>query len=32
MSSEAEAWTPPAEGSPCWVEIPARDVEKLKVG
>ncbi|OAP55782.1 hypothetical protein AYL99_09934 [Fonsecaea erecta] len=23
-------WTPPAEGSPCWVEIPARDIEKLK--
>jgi len=21
---------PPIEGSPCWVEIPARDIEKLK--
>ncbi|KIW14245.1 hypothetical protein PV08_07027 [Exophiala spinifera] len=30
MSSEANAWSPPAEGSPCWVEIPARDIEKLK--
>ncbi|KIW25885.1 uncharacterized protein PV07_09021 [Cladophialophora immunda] len=30
MSSEAQAWVPPAEGSPCWVEIPARDTEKLK--
>jgi len=30
MASEAEAWDPPAEGSPCWVEIPARDIEKLK--
>lgn len=32
MSSEAETWTPPAEGSPCWIEIPARDIQKLKVG
>ncbi|KIX97421.1 uncharacterized protein Z520_06873 [Fonsecaea multimorphosa CBS 102226] len=30
MSSEAAAWTPPAEGSPCWIEIPARDIDKLK--
>lgn len=32
MASEDKTWQIPAEGSPCWVEIPARDIEKLKVG
>ena len=26
-----QAWHPPPEGSPCFVEIPAQNVEKLKV-
>ncbi|GFF55908.1 hypothetical protein IFM51744_08760 [Aspergillus udagawae] len=25
-----QTWKAPPEGSPCWVEIPARDTEKLK--
>ncbi|GFF82882.1 hypothetical protein IFM47457_05951 [Aspergillus lentulus] len=25
-----QSWKPPPAGSPCWVEIPARDTEKLK--
>ncbi|PKX95122.1 uncharacterized protein P174DRAFT_480516 [Aspergillus novofumigatus IBT 16806] len=27
-----QTWKAPPEGCPCWVEIPARDTEKLKVG
>jgi hypothetical protein len=27
-----QEWKAPQEGSPCWVEIPARDTEGLKVG
>jgi hypothetical protein len=31
MSTEGEqSWSIPPEGSPCWIEIPARDLEKLK--
>jgi hypothetical protein len=26
-----QTWTPSPEGSICWIEIPARDAEKLKV-
>lgn len=26
-----QEWSPPVEGSPCWVEIPAHDTEGLKV-
>lgn len=26
-----QTWHPPPEGSPCWVEIPAKNIEKLKV-
>ncbi|KAF7117597.1 hypothetical protein CNMCM5793_006689 [Aspergillus hiratsukae] len=25
-----QTWKPPPDGSPCWVEIPARDTERLK--
>ena len=36
MSTDADAEKPksaaPPEGTPCWLEIPARDVDKLKVG
>ncbi|KAF4255704.1 hypothetical protein KXV81_006758 [Aspergillus fumigatus] len=27
-----QTWKAPPAGSPCWVEIPARDTQKLKVG
>lgn len=25
-----QAWTAPPEGAICWIEIPGRDVDKLK--
>jgi hypothetical protein len=31
MSEEQNTRTPPAFGSLCWIEIPARDPKKLKV-
>src|SRR2546430_8151412 len=30
-TTEAQKNTPPAEGVPCWIEIPAVDVEACKV-
>ena len=31
MSSDTQEMTPPVMDVPCWIEIPARDVMKLKV-
>jgi hypothetical protein len=31
QSTESQTWTPPTVGSPCWVEIPAVDVQACKV-
>jgi len=30
MSADTQSWTTPPEGSVCWIETPARDLEKLK--
>jgi hypothetical protein len=31
MAEEKKAWTPPPAGTPCWIEVPAVNVEASQV-